>query len=216
MQYTDAPDRIKSPALADYYTTSLSFVAASPSSISINCVGIGYTDATQLTVYNGTLTRTITISDTAPEQNGLYLIDELTGTSMTFTHNGTYIGRIGMGTYRTLGTNPTKEIGWYTTTEKRKTLSGQTIPGAGGYAGRKAQMDVRYKMDADVYNDISNAYISQIQKSYPFFILFDDEQHKLPTSMLRFYADTEEPISMLQSSSYRFLYSYKFLFSECF
>jgi len=215
----DAPDEIKSPALSDIYEDASSFTITFDEQKEINCIGIGYTDATSITITDGLYTRTILITQDAPEQNGLYTFAKLGedaeyGDTFTITHNGSFIGRVAIGIYRTLGTNPTKEIGWYSTEENRKTESGQIIPGAGGYSGRRAEMDVRYKIDDDVYDDINDAYATQISKGFPFFILFDDEQHKLPTSMLHFYATA--PIELLQSSSYRFLYSYKFSFMESF
>ena len=130
-------------------------------------------------------------------------------------HNGTYIGRLGLGQYRQLGTSVSKELGFYSTSQNRITLSGQVIPGAGGYFGRSVDLDVRYKIDDDVYNDIYAAY-PYIMRNYPYFLLLDDEQHKLPANMLRFYAGTKEPIGKLQSSTYRYLYSYKFQFQERF
>ena len=215
----------------------------------IDCVGIGYTDATEIEIEfsNGIdiITRTITITKTYPYQNGLYIIepvyydqeviDTLTFDDedalldgeiwdlnytpnynfITITHNGSFLGRLGMGKYRTLGTSPTKELGFWNTIESRMSLSGQVIPGAGGVYGRRIDLDVRYKMDADIYDDIEKA-LPQIMRSYPYFLKLDDEQHKVPENMLYFYASTDMPISMLQSSTYRFLYSYKFAFYERF
>jgi hypothetical protein len=196
----------------------------------IDCVGIGYTDATEITFtfedeaesgYQAV--RTISISAPAPYHNGLYLIEPIYGIEfyesickLTITHNGTFIGRIGLGKYRQLNTAVAKEPGFYTTTESAKTLSGQVIPGAGGYSGRSIDLDVRYKIDAEIYDDIEKAYNRTIMRSYPYFILLDDEQHKLPINMYRFYGNTREPLSKLQSSTYRFLYSYKFDFIEAF
>jgi hypothetical protein len=219
MQYSDAPAALKSAALSDVYDEATTIPITFDDSVSINCIGIGFTDATEITITDGIITDTIYITQDAPYHNGLYLLSETQGgdeygDAFTISHNGSYIGRVGVGMYKTLGTNPTKEIGWYSTQENRKTLSGQTIPGAGGYSGRRAEMDVRYKIDSDIYTDIDTAYVSQISKDFPFFILFDDEQHKLPTNMLHFYANA--PIGLLQSSSYRFLYSYKFSFREAF
>lgn len=238
-----------SPALADICTdTTINGTLGSNVGL-INCVGIGYTDATQVDIEfsNGidTITRSITITADAPYQNGLYEIEsvyydiEVEDTltfddedalldgevwalnytpnynQFTITHNGTYIGRFAMGQYRKLGTSVTKEIGFYTTTESRETLSGQVIPGAGGYYGRTADLDVRYKIDSDIYNDFELAYF-YIMKEYPYFLMFDDEQHKMPTNMYRMYMKTNKPLTKLQSSTYAFLYSYKFKFSEAF
>jgi len=222
MQFASGvPAEIKSPALADRYNASVTFTATFDDAETVNCIGIGYTDATEITIDDGITTpQTITLPTrtdvTRKYNNGLYLLTEMTSDTYTITHNGNYIGRVGIGEYRTLGTAPSKEIGFYTTTESRETLSGQTIPGAGGYYGRRFVADIRYKFDEDVYNDLETAYQTQIQRSYPYFILLDDEQHKVPDTMLHFYASSDKPLSLLQSSSYRFLYSYKFNFEERF
>lgn len=218
MQYSDAPAKIKSPALADAYREEVSFDAAWDDPIYLNCIGIGYTDASEVYISSDGEypDHTVELTQEVPYLNGLYLVPAMTVDALTISHNGTYIGRVGIGRYRTLGTNPTKEIGWYSTTENRTTLSGQPIPGAGGYRGRRFEADVRYKLDEDVYNDIEAAYTSQIMKGFPYFLLLDDEQHKVPPTMLHFYAATDKPISMLQSSTYRFRYSYKFAFLERF
>jgi hypothetical protein len=216
MQYASGvPAQIITPALSDKYITSNTFTATFADDEIVNCIGIGYTDATEIEISDGSDTVTVTIP--ATNKNGLYLLDTTFVSSVyTITHNGNYIGRVGIGEYRTLGTSPSKELGFYTTNESRTTLSGQVISGAGGYCGRSIDLDVRYKIDEDVYNDIAEAYCSQISKEYPYFILLDDEQHKVPASMLHFYANTDKPISKLQSSTYKFLYSYKFQFRECF
>lgn len=219
MQISTAPKQVKSPALADIFRDP-SFVAVLENIEKINCIGIGYTNATEITINDGTLSHTITIPLRTDEErkydNGLYVIPQMESDTFTISHNGNFIGRVGMGIYRTLGTSPSKELGFYTTSESRTTLSGQTIPGAGGYYGRRIDLDVRYKIDKDVYNDIESAYCTQIMKEYPYFLLLDDEQHKVPLNMLRFYAATDKPLSLLQSSTYKFLYSYKFSFWERF
>lgn len=246
MQFASGvPAEIKSPALADRYNASVTFTATFDDAETVNCIGIGYTDATEITIDDGpekiypltfdaqpatldgvqwivviTILQIITLpvrtDITRKYNNGLYLLTEMTSDTYTITHNGNYIGRVGIGEYRTLGTAPSKEIGFYTTTESRETLSGQVIPGAGGYYGRRFVADIRYKFDEDVYNDLETAYQTQIQRSYPYFILLDDEQHKVPDTMLHFYASSDKPLSLLQSSSYKFLYSYKFNFKERF
>lgn len=222
MQFASGvPAEIKSPALADRYNASVTFTATFDDAETVNCIGIGYTDATEITIDDGIttpqiITLPVRTDITRKYNNGLYLLTEMTSDKYTITHNGNYIGRVGIGEYRTLGTAPSKEIGFYTTTESRETLSGQTIPGAGGYYGRRFVADVRYKFTEEIYNDLETAYQTQIQKSFPYFLLLDDEQHKVPDTMLHFYAATDKPLSLLQSSSYKFLYSYKFNFEERF
>ena len=222
MQFASGvPAEIKSPALADRYNTAVTFTATFDDAETVNCIGIGYTDATEITIDDGittpqVITLPVRTDITRKYNNGLYLLTEMESDSYTITHNGNYIGRVGIGEYRTLGTAPSKEIGFYTTTESRETLSGQTIPGAGGYYGRRFVADVRYKFTEEIYNDLETAYQTQIQRSFPYFLLLDDEQHKVPDTMLHFYAASDKPLSLLQSSSYKFLYSYKFNFEERF
>lgn len=221
---TGVPDEIKSPALSDYYEDATSFTATFTTAEKIDCIGIGYTDATQVTITNESLeSRSVTISKVAPYQNGLYLLsspiyptDLEYGGVLTITHNGTYIGRVAIGEYRKLCGNPTMEIGFYTTEKNRETLSGQVISGSGGYSGRIFDFDIRYEIDETIYDDIELAYAGQIAKGFPYFMYTDDEQVKLPTNMLYFYAQTDKPLSKLQSSIWRFLYSYKFQFLEKF
>ena len=211
------PDAIKSPALSDTYTAGIEFDATFTASQTLDCLGLGNTDASEIIIDNGAITRTVVITKTPPEQNGLYLLDSpISGTDFNISHDGTFIGRVGIGTYRKLGTNPTKEIGFYTTNENRDTLSGQVIPGKGGYYGQRFEADVRYKIDSDVYHDILTAYRTQIMRGFPYFIYTDDEQHKLPPEMLYFYARTNEPLGLFQSSTYKFLYSRQFSFRERF
>ena len=245
MQFASGvPAEIKSPALADRYNASVTFTATFDDAEIVNCIGIGYTDATEITIDDGLenfypltfdsqpatldgvqwivseimqiITLPVRNDRTRKYNNGLYLLNEMKSNTYTITHNGSYIGRVGIGEYRTLGTAPSKEIGFYTTTESRETLSGQTIPGAGGYYGRRFVADVRYKFTEEIYNDLETAYQTQIQRSFPYFLLLDDEQHKVPDTMLHFYAASDKPLSLLQSSSYKFLYSYKFNFEERF
>lgn len=217
---TGAPDAIMSPALSDRYTTATSFTVTFASDEIVNCIGIGYTDATEVTITDGSDPQTVTLLYTATNElkynNGLYIINQLESSSYTISHNGTFIGRVGIGVWRTLGTNPTKEIGFYTTNESRITASGQVIPGAGGFSGRRFEADVRYKFTEDIYNDLRKAYNGQISKNYPYFIYTYDEQHKLPDTMLHMYVRTKDVDMLLQSSSYKFLYSYKFSFFEAF
>ena len=217
---SDAPDEIKTPALSDIYDTADNFTFTFDEAKTVNCIGFGYTDATQIQITNDTDTRTVTITKEAPYQNGLYLIDSITtkATVHTFkiTHNGSYIGRVAIGTYRTIGTSVSKEPGFYTTNENRVTNSGSPIPGKGGYSGRPVDLYTRYKIDSIIFDDIETAFPTQISKGFPYFLQLDDEQHKLPANMLYFYGRTAKPITKLQSSTYKFLYSYKFMFLEAF
>ena len=222
MQYaTGVPASIITPALSDKYITDTTFTVTYDTAETVDCIGIGYTDATEVTISDGSDSVIITLHYTASNRltynNGLYLLGvTFYSDSYTISHNGNYIGRVAIGKYRTLGTNPTKELGFYTTNESRQTMSGQVIAGAGGYSGRRCELDVRYKIDEDIYNDMLNAYNGQISKNYPFFLLLDDEQHKFPASIQHFYGRSKDVGLLLQSSTYKFLYSYKFSFYEAF
>lgn len=218
---TGVPAAIISPALSDVYKDDDTFDITFESAEYVDCIGIGYTDAETVTISDGSDSDIITLPYTSASQrkfnNGLYrLSTPFDSASYTISHDGSYIGRVGIGQHRRLGTSVSKENGFFTTTESRQTLSGQVIPGAGGYTGRRIDLDVRYKINEDVYNDIQSAYEKQISKNFPFFLLLDDEQHKLPATIEHFYARLKDTDILLQSSIYKFLYSYKWQFYEAF
>jgi hypothetical protein len=205
---------LTSPVIHIGSNVSSRFLNASISQFSLYDGALTQEEITSL--YNGDMLQTVPITKPAPYHSGLYLLKEINGTKYTISHNGTFVGRVAVGEYRKLGVNPTMEIGFYTTNESRITESGQVIPGAGGMTGRTFDADIRYKFDRDVYNDLELAYRDQISRGFPYFLLLDDEQHKLPANMLRFYGGTDSPLSKLQSSTYKFLYSYRFEFKERF
>ena len=77
------PDELKSPALADRWVgTVLDHLILPAAFDEINCIGVGYTDATEitLTIYDAvnTFSRTVAITQQQPFQNGLYLIEPFT------------------------------------------------------------------------------------------------------------------------------------------
>ena len=210
VQISDAPAELKSPALADYYSAFTTFDIDIGSNITVNCIGIGYTDATQLTITTVSgLNEVITIAE-----NGLYELPETTDDIFSISHDGTYVGRIALGYSRSLGIAPTREAGFYSTESNRITTAGGVIPGAGGYYGKRIAIDARYKIDSDIVNDFENAY-EYISKGYPFFMKFTTkEQVRIPFT--RLYASTDDPNILLQSSVNRFLYSKQFDFYERF
>lgn len=218
---TGVPDEIITPALSDVYKDDVTFDITFPAAEYVDCIGIGYTDAETVTISDGSDSDTITLPYTATNQlrfnNGLYrLTTPFDSAAYTISHDGSYIGRVGIGQHRRIGTAVSKENGFYTTTESRLTLSGQVIPGAGGFTGRRIDLDTRYKIDANVYSDIFTAYEKQISKNFPFFLMLDDELHKLPALMEHFYGRLKDTDVLLQSSVYKFLYSYKWQFYEAF
>ena len=205
IQKSNAPKELKSPALADRWTGTSITIALSGTN-DIDCFGIGNTDATSINI-NGTVYAIGTNGD----KSGLYAITPISTGTITIIHNGTYIGRFSCGKSRFLGVAPTREPKWKSTNENRRTLSGQILPGAGGYVYREIDVDVRYKIDEDIIGDIQTAYQCQIGKKFPLFILFDCETHRIP--FVRLYASIDEDI-VLQSGVNRMLYSKKFSFRE--
>ena len=215
MQSSDAVSTLISPALSDTTTASPGTIDLG-SSKTFNAVGIGYTDATTVTVDGEAITVTNPTPYPGSYRNGLYaLTSSHTGQNITISHNGTYIGRIALGLSRTIGCAPAREPGLWTTATSRTTLSGQVISGAGGVSGRIITVDARYKIDDDIFSDFELAYAGQISKNYPFFILFDDESSRFPWTRLYATIDKIESF-ILQSSVNRFLYSRKFTLKEAF
>jgi hypothetical protein len=150
------------------------------------------------------------------EGNGLYEIPPVIASAVTIEIAGTYIGRFGAGKGVPLGTSLAKEPSFNTTEETRKTLSGQIIPGTGGYNFRSVGLDTRYKIGGDAMREIKAAWPGQIAKGFPFFLLFDSEAKRLP--FYRLYAkDTSTDKFGFESGVHeRYLFSRKFEFEECF
>lgn len=210
VQDSDAPDDLKSPSLSDYYEDLTSFDIDFGENKTCDCIGFGYTDATtvNVTTVSG-LDKDITV-----DGSGLYEFPSTTDDIFTVSHDGSYIGRVALGLARSLGVAPTREAGFYTTAEPRVTASGQVIPGAGGYYGKRLSVDFRYKIDEDIFDDIEAAF-EYISQGYPWFMLFSTkEQERLPWA--RMYASPDDPEMLLQSSVNRFLYSRQFDFFERF
>ncbi len=176
----------------------------------IDCIGIGYTDATNIEV-NG---QNIVLDSVTP--NGLYqLTTPITANVLHINlKGGTYAGRIAVGKSRQIGISPAREPGFGSSQTSRTTLSGQTIPGVGGVTWRKIQVDVRYKFTRDIFEDIERSYPSQLSRNYPLFISFDDQgSENYPWN--RLYASTDTQW-LFQSSVNKFLYSKKMNFEERF
>ena len=234
IQNSDAPDELKSPSLADTYTNGSTIEINVPVGSDIDCIGIGNTDASFVTINGELVTLDIT------EKTGLYLIDTVidydiilgdVSTDMylgdvstdiilgdvqspvTIEISGTYVGRIALGKYRDLYPSPAREPGFYTTQKPRVTASGNVVEGAGGVSGRELNLDFRYKFTLDIFNDIESAFSTQIAKGFPFFLYFDKETQWI--SWLRIYGrDTNR--MLFQSSVNRFLYSKRMKLIEAF
>ena len=213
MQESDAPSTLISPALSDTYSGT-SFTVTLSQSRTFDSVGIGYTDADNITI-NG---ETISLPDPSPYpdsyRNGLYLITAQTTDTLVISHDGSYIGRLAVGMARELGAAPSREPGFYSTNSDRETLSMQTIPGAGGVTGRKIQVDFRYKFTETIVNDIELAYPGQIGRGYPLFLYFDTSCLVWPWA--RLYGKPTDKEWVFESSARKYLYSYKINFKEAF
>lgn len=149
--------------------------------------------------------------------NGLYRLDRPVITQgVAIETDATFIGRLGMGRGVKLGTSIPKEPSYKYSEKTRLTLSGQVIPGIGGYPYRAVSLDTRYKIGAEEMSDIVAAYNSQTGPGLPFFTLFEEEIRRLP--FIRLYVkDTKNEAFSFESGLHdRYLFSRKFEFEECF
>lgn len=212
VQDSDAPALLKSPSLADYYETS-DVTITFTQSCTVDCVGIGNTDGVNFTLLiNGTDTETVTFTE-----NGLYPLSKTYTfvNAVEVSHDGTYIGRLGLGKSRFLGCSKSREPGFYSTYSDRITASGQVIPGAGGMSGRLISVDIRGGIDRDIYQDYIDAYPVQCSRNFPFFLYFNKETERMPYE--RLYATTDDMDELVfQSSTNSFKYSYNFTYKERF
>ncbi len=216
LQYSDAPSDLLSPALSDicYFTT---IEIQLDKSRYIDSLGIGNTDATEVTINNQTFPLQSLGVSPGNYKNGLYKITGQTTDTLTISHNGTYMGRLAAGAARSLGCSPSREPGFWTTANPRTTLSGQIVPGAGGISGRQIQVKFTYKITEEIFRDFERAYPLFISRGYPYFVLFDEEIHRMPWE--RLYANMENEKGspfILQSSVNYFRYSKSCNFVERF
>lgn len=189
-------------------------VLSQPVSVSgadeFDCLGIGGTDATQLTI-NGDIV--INATGGGAFKDGLYEIGQsITANQITIDHNGTYMGRIAAGKCTELCISPSREPGFFSSVDGRRTLSGQVVEAAGGYAGEVLGVDFRYKIDRDVYTEFQRAYPTQLAKGFPLFLDFNNDDW-LPRN--KFYGQTNNQL-LFQSAINGFLYSRRFEFREAF
>lgn len=208
-QLSDAPAALLTAPLDDRWVgTSATIDISSPSAGVITGFGIGGTDATEVTI-NGE-----TVLLDAEERDGLYeLVSAIDSASpVVFSHNGTYVGRLALGTVRALYGAPMHDQGFYTTQQNRVTATGAVVPGAGGYSGRRISLDFRYKFTETIYRDIEAAFPDQLARALPLFLWFDRES-RMPFT--RMYAGINNDL-LFQSSVNRFLYSQRLEFMERF
>ena len=206
MQSSDAPKALISPALAD--TLDRRLTSANPLTVTLDntypydAVGIGNTDATTITINGAAITISTELA------NGLYDITPGSTRTLSISHDGSYIGRLAVGTARYLGCSPSREPGFWTTGKPRITLSGQVVPPAGSLGGRQIGLQIKYKFSEEVISDIEAAWPT-ISQGYPFFVSFDArEQTRMPWARMYAFAgnDLGSPF-VLQSSLNKYLYS---------
>ena len=207
----------------DAHSINLSFNPVQPLIIEGNGDTIIYDGGTSYTAYDldiesNSVNTPESLSQTIMFMtNGLYLIKPVFTDRITITTDGTYlsfIGRFAAGIAVDLPTAIAKEPGWASTAAERKTLSGQIIQGAGGYSYRTVSLDVRYKIGKTAIEQIEAAYNRQIGPGFPYFLLFDREERRLPFA--RLYARDKKKDYVFQGGINRFLFSRKFEFEECF
>lgn len=230
VQQSNAPAALTSPALAETmsFSADVPFRVTFTSIASVNSIGVGgvsrncgivfqfYDSANRLLYeyYNGF----------GPNYSGLYMLSDdylkmaseyIDVKHIDITPDMTVsIGRIGAGYAPRLYTAVAKEPGYASTAEPRRTLSGQIIPGKGGYFYRTLSLDVRYKIDEAAMAQIKSG-LPCIARGYPFFIDLTEESYKLP--LARLYATEKNQRNMVfQGGVNRFLYSRKFDFEEAF
>ena len=198
----------------------------------VDCIGIGNTDASHLrfeVIHEVDNTEISTLISIPLSGNGLYYIGQYNGNKPfnaskiiiisgnvgeTEITNATYIGRLGAGLGVRIPTNIMKEPGFNSTATSRTTLSGQIIPGHGGYIFKTVFLDSRYKIDKLIMNEINEGY-QFIGKDYPFFLDLSDEAYKLPFNKM--YANDRNQKSLrFESGVMKFLYSRRWEFEERF
>ena len=210
----------------------------------INSIGIGNCPAEEMKIYrargvidgknagspavmlNGNATGNLAIDGNdagdelivtiANNEDGLYLLGR--GFSVLSVKiavpKGTAIGRLAMGRAVSIPTSVAKEPGYFSTSEPRRTLSGQVVPGVGGYNYRVVSLDSRYKLSREAFEEIE-AGRKSIGAGYPFFIDLTAESYKLPFNKL--YATEKNQRSMsFEGGIKRFLYSRRWNFEEAF
>lgn len=193
-----------------FFDGTLSFPMSVIGANEFDCLGIGGTDASELTINSSIV---VSSDDGLAFRDGLYEIGQtLQAGVITIEHNGTYMGRIACGVCREICVSPTREIGFYTTLSQRETLSGQIVQSAGGYGGQVIGVDFRYKIDKDIYNDLQLAYVPQLMQGFGFFIDFNNDKF-FPVD--KFYGQTDNNL-LFQSSVNRFLNSRRFEFRQKF
>ena len=149
-------------------------------------------------------------------EDGLYILDKEFETDFIEIASppGSHIGRIGAGMYCDIPTAPPKEPCFNSTSEPRRTLSGQVVPGAGGYNFISLSLDSRYKINENAINEIKAGY-KAIGAGFPFFISLARESYKLPFDKL-YATETNQRKMSFESGVMFYLYSRRWNFEQAF
>jgi hypothetical protein len=213
LQESNMPGALKSAALADALEIKSPLVITLPAAAPVSAIGIGNTDGGLFVIkFNDAGNTRFEISFNG---NGLYPMNKTVKAGViTVDTDANFIGRIAAGIGVNIPTSIAKQPGWNSTSEPRVTLSGQAVPGAGGYNYRTLSLDSRYKIGPLAVSEIAAGY-KHTGLGFPFFIDLTQESYKLPYSKL--YASEQNQRSWaLEGGAARFLYSYRFNFSEAF
>jgi len=214
VQFSDAPKELKSPALSETLVINSPLTITLDKQYPINSVGVGNTDAKNLSVKFNDVDNTV--FNFTFLGNGLYLARKtiIASRIVIEVEDKARIGRFGAGLGVNIPTSIIKEPSFKSTSEPRVSLSGQVMPGLGGYAYKTISLDSRYKIGENIMKEIE-AGIAAISAGYPFFIDLSDEAYKLPFSKL--YANDKEQNNMtFQGGVKKYLYSRRFEFEERF
>ena len=213
IQYSNAPEELKSSPLADAFNINDEIVIELDKQRLINSIGIGYTNSTFFVItFNDIDNTEFNINYT---ESGLYCMDKtVLASQIKIKTNGSYVGRIGAGIACNIPTAIMKEPSYNSTAIPRVTLSGQSIAGLGGHNFKSISLDSRYKITKEIIKELEDGK-KYIGMGYPFFIDLTIERYKLSFSKL--YAnETNQQNLLFQSGITKFLYSRRFEFEERF
>jgi hypothetical protein len=216
LQYSDAPKKMITASLADYYNSAGKINILLQESSVINSVGIGNMNSDNIQIELVDTANNIFTENIVFQENGLYLLSKeyVDITQMNVTFTSTHIGRLAAGKAVNLRTSIPKEPTLVSTYKPRVTLSGQVIDGLGGYNYWRVSLDTRYKIDKEKMNEIIKGF-PVLSRGFPVFISFEDEKERLPFN--RLYAnDTNQQELSFESSINKPLFSRKWVLEERF
>ena len=148
--------------------------------------------------------------------SGLYLLDKEIEVTEIYVAApaGSSVGRIALGRAVNIPTAVAKEPRFNSTSEPRRTLSGQIIPGAGGHNYMSVSLDSRYQIREEAFAEIKAGY-KAIGAGYPFFINLETESYKLPFDKLH-ATETNQRQMSFESGARVYRYGRRWNFEEAF